>query len=354
MFKRTQKKGQDSHRIILFTSSKIKNIISDSSESPQEKTQLSNKQAEALKQHLENFSEELAERSRYHEELFTCKKREVQLNETKRIVFSLQETDQTSGEALEYLREKMDILVREREDLALKFLTFREQIQKDTVNDLSVLVRNLLSEIDFIDTDSWEEGLEYYRNRFLMQKEQEEDGELKDEFIPKQDRLDLLAHEQSLTKLKLGEELVKEKITVYLSKKYQQQLKTLAKEYNLFVEKIPGSLIHDVLETPSEELTDKLKQQEKLSFDTGKELFTLKREQGILSLKTYEFIQTVRSRLLNITGSIASRQFLKNAFNELINTALDEQLTIAAKKAELLKIIIRLLRIIGELKPGEN
>ncbi len=91
-----------------------------------------------------------------------------------------------------------------------------------------------------------------------------------------------------------------------------------------------------------------------MSFDTGKELYALKREQGILSLKTYEIIQTIRSRLLNISGSIASKKFLKNAFNELINTTRNEQIPIAAKKAELIKIITRLLRIIGELKPGES
>ncbi|MCK5184789.1 MAG: hypothetical protein KAQ95_10820, partial [Candidatus Heimdallarchaeota archaeon] len=65
-------------------------------------------------------------------------------------------------------------------------------------------------------------------------------------------------------------------------------------------------------------------------------------------------ILTIRSRLLNISGSIASKKFLKNAFNELINTARNEQMPIVAKKAELVKIITRLLRIIGELKPGEN
>jgi hypothetical protein len=351
MFKRTQKKTQDSPRLIIFTSSKIKAILAESYET---QNPITKDQAEALKQYLEIFSEELDVRSRFHEELFTSKKREVQLVETKRVVFSLRETDQTSGEALDYLKEKMDILIREREDLALKFLSFREQIQSDNVNDVNILVQNLLEDIDFIDTDSWEEGLEYYRTRFLMQKEQEEDEELKDEFIPQKDRLEILAHEKSLTKIDLEDDLVKEKITVHLSRKYQQQLKTLAKDYNIFVEKIPGKLLHEVLETPYEEIKDKLKIQEKLSFETGKELYALKREQGILSLKTYEFIQTIRSRLMNITGSIASRAFLKNAFNELKDTAQNEQLTREVKKAELVKIITRLLRIIGELKPGEN
>lgn len=353
MFKRTQKKGQDSHRIILFTSSKIKTILSESSEPAQ--TRLSNKQAEALKQYLELFSEELEERTKYHEELLTTKKRQRQLTETKRVVFSLRETDQTSGDALAYLKEKMDILVREKEDLAFKFLSFKEQLLSDAVSDVSVLVHNLLTDIVFIDTDEWEEGLDYYRTRFLMQREQEEeDNELKDEFIPDQDRLDLAIHEETLDELVPSEELAKEKITIFMSKKHYQQLKTLTKDYNLLITKIPGEFLFKVLETPSKELTVKLKQQEMLSFDTGKELYALKREQGILSLKTYEIIQTIRSRLLNISGSIASKKFLKNAFNELINTSRNEQMPIAAKKAELVKIITRLLRIIGELKPGEN
>ncbi len=354
MFKRTQKKGQDSHRIILFTSSKIKTILSESSEPQQEQPPLTNKQAEALTQYLEGFSKELDIRSKYHEELLTTKKRERQLTETKRVVFSLRETDQTSGDALAYLKEKMDILIREKEDLALKFLSFKEQLLSDAVGDVRVLVQNLVTDIVFIDTDEWEEDLDYYRTRFLMQKEQEEDDELKDEFIPDQDRLDLEIHEETLDELVPSEELAKEKITIFLSKKHYQQLKPLTKGYNLLITKIPGEFLFEVLEIPFEELKVKLKQQEMLSFDTGKELYALKREQGILSLKTYEIIQTIRSRLLNISGSIASKKFLKNAFNELINTARNEQMPIAAKKAELVKIITRLLRIIGELKPGEN
>ncbi|NHJ32150.1 MAG: hypothetical protein FK732_04755 [Asgard group archaeon] len=352
MFKRTQKKTQDSPRIIIFTSSKIKAILSESSEQPQ--APLTNKQADALKQYLEVISKELEMRSKYHIELFTSKKREKQLNETKKVVFSLRETDQTSGDALDFLKEKMDILIQEKENLAFKFLSFRDQLQSDTVSDVGTLVQNLLSDIVFIDTDPWEEGLDYYRTRFLMQKEQEEDEELKDEFIPDQDRLDLLIHEKTIAELDLGEELVKEKIPVYLSKKHHQQLKGLVKDYNIFIEKIPGALLHEVLETPFDELKEKFKQQEMISFDIGKELYALKREQGILSLKTYEIIQTIRSRLLNITGSIASRNFMKNAFNELLSTARNEQLPINAKKTELIKITTRLLRIIGELKPGEN
>jgi hypothetical protein len=352
LFKRTQKKTPDSHRIIIFTSFQIKTILSESSDSPH--AQLSNKQAESLKQYLEQFAVELEIRSKYHDELFTSKKREIQLTETKKVVFSLRETDQTSGDALDFLKVKMDLLIQEKEDLALKFLSFREQIQKDAVSDVSNLVQNLLNEIEFIDTDPWEEGLDYYRTRFLMQKEQEEDEELKDEFIPEQDRLDLLIHEKSIVKLDSEEELVKEKISINLSKKYHQQLKILAKDYNLLIEKIPGSLLHEVIETPFEELKEKLKQQEMTSFEIGKELYALKREQGILSLKTYEIIQTIRSRLLNIAGSIASRNFLRNAFNELINTARDEHLPIDLKKTDLVEITTRLLRIIGELKPGEN
>ncbi len=262
MFKRTQRKGQDSHRIILFTSSKIKAILSESSEPRQEQTPITNKQADALKQYLEVFSKELEIRSKYHEELLTTKKRERQLTETKRVVFSLRETDQTSGDALAYLKEKMDILIREKEDLALKFLSFKEQLLNDAVSDVQLLVQNLLTEIVFIDTDAWEEDLDYYRTRFLMQKEQEEDEELKDEFIPDQDRLDLAVLEETLDELDPNEELAKEKITIYLSKKHYQQLKPLTKDYNLLITKIPGSILFEVLETPFEEVKVKLKQQE--------------------------------------------------------------------------------------------
>ncbi len=352
MFKRSQKNIQDSPRLILFTSSKIKSILAESSDQPQD--HLNSKQVEALKQYLEKISEELSVRSRYYEEFITSKKREKQLNETKKIVYSLRETDRTSGDALDFLKEKLDILIQEKENLAFKFLTFREKISDEAISEASSLVQQFLSDIKFVDTDPWEEDLDYYRTRFLMQKEQEEDRDLKNEFIPEQDRLDLLIHEKTINGLDLGEELVKEKITIPLSKKHYQQLKSLAKGFNQFIEKIPSSLLFDVLETPFEELKEKLKRQEELSFSIGKELYALKREQGILSLKTYEIIQTIRSRLLNISGSIASRSFMKNAFNELINTARNEQIPIETKKAELVQITTRLLRIIGELQPGES
>ena len=125
MFKRTQKKTQDSPRIIIFSSSQIKAILSESSDSPQD--QLTNKQVEALKQYLENFSKELEIRSKYHDELFTSKKREIQLAETKKVVFSLRETDQTSGGALDFLKVKMDILIQEKEDLARFLLRIQHE-----------------------------------------------------------------------------------------------------------------------------------------------------------------------------------------------------------------------------------
>ena len=128
----------------------------------------------------------------------------------------------------------------------------------------------------------------------------------------------------------------------------------LIKDYNILIEQIPNKYLDFILETSIDILKEKFPEQEKLSFDTGKEMYALKREQGILTLKTYEIVQTLRSRLLNISGSIASRVFLKKGFNELITHVQSNVLTEKEKRLTLHKEINRLLRILGELKPGEG
>jgi len=55
---------------------------------------------------------------------------------------------------------------------------------------------------------------------------------------------------------------------------------------------------------------------------------------------------------LNISGSIASRKFLRDAFNELQEIINSEEHSPEIMKTEILKRITRLLRIIGEIAPS--
>ena len=82
-------------------------------------------------------------------------------------------------------------------------------------------------------------------------------------------------------------------------------------------------------------------------------MYTLKREQGILTLKTYELVQTLKSRLLNITGSIASRRFMKAALNDLLDIVNDSETVFEIKMEKITKDLKRLLRIVRK-EPSEG
>ncbi|NHK30758.1 MAG: hypothetical protein FK730_05365 [Asgard group archaeon] len=306
-----------------------------------------------LKNYLQDITSEADFRLKYSKELQTTEKRSKQLEETKRIVYSLRETDQTSDKALDFLKEKLDLLINEQADLAMKLLAFQEKLPLILINELEQQIETFLGSITFLETDSWEEDLDYYRTRFLMQREQEDiDEQLKQEFIPE----DILANYDPLAKprQKPTPRITKPVIMLKMSKKQSQESGQLIKDFNHLTEQIPNEYLDFIFETSIETLKEKFPEQEKLSFDTGKEMYTLKREQGIMTLKTYEIVQTLRSRLLNISGSIASRVFLKKGFNELITHIQNNALTEEEKRLTLHKEINRLLRILGELKPGEG
>ncbi len=353
MFKRSQKKkssDKDQHQIRLFATDATLNLLSITQTNLSDLIHLEDDQFKKLVSYLTAKIDEIPVRLKLLEELKTTNKRERQLNETKKVVYSLRETDETSGTALSFLREKLDLLIEERKNLALKFLSFQEELKRPSTEPLQEQVQHFLSDIHFLETESWEDDLDYYRTRFLMQREQdEEDHKLKGGFIPDDDPV-------------LDAELIdafdttksSPRIMLYfsVSRKQHQNLKSLAKDYNIFMEKIPSKFTRDILELELTEIERNLAEQEKISFDTGKELYILKREQGILSLKIYEIIQTLRSRLLNISGSIATRKFMKDAFNELIEYLSDVNLSDDEKKAKLMQVVHRLLSMLSEIKPS--
>ncbi len=287
----------------------------------------------------------------YLKELKTTESRQSQLIETKEIVYSLRETDSTSGEALNFLKEKLDILLEERENLVLRFLTFREELETTPDFELPSRINQFIESISFIDTDSWEKELDYYRTRFLLQREQETDQELKDKFIPEAEKQ--REKRDPLAKIKVQVDITPSKPVIMINSNKNQQkiLLPLLTQFNEITLEIPNSSLEEILEWSEEEINDKLTQQELLSQTVGKELYTLKREQGVLTLKTYEIIQTIRSRLLNITGSIASRVFLKDGFKDLQQLAGSDSQTEPNMKESINKIVTRFLRILGEIKP---
>lgn len=355
MFKRSKKKSSSkthSH-FKLTTTPRIIELLKISDRISLDPLDLSEESYISLKDYLLNISSEADFRLKYTKELQTTEKRSKQLEETKRIVYSLRETDQTSDKALDFLKERLDLLINEQENLVMKLLSFLEKLPQIPHNELEHQLEIFVESITFLDTDNWEEDLDYYRTRFLLQREQEGlDEQLKEEFIPQ----DILANYDPLTKPK---EQPKPKITkpvimLILTKKQSQEISQLINDYNRLTEQIPNKFLSQVLETPIEALKEKFPEQEKISFEIGKEMYALKREQGILTLKTYELVQTLRSRLLNISGSIASRVFLKNGFSELKTHAKNIALTEEEKRLTLHKEINRLLRILGELKPGEG
>ncbi len=353
MFKQSKKKSSKQSFFRIIATSKIIELLKISESLSSDPINLTDESFVNLKNYLVNVSSEADFRLKYVKELQTLEKRSKQLEETKRIVYSLRETDRTSDKALDFLKEKLDLLINEQEDLAMKLLAFQEKLPQIPFNELGTQIEIFVESINFLDTDNWEEELDYYRTRFLMQREQEGlDEQLKKEFIPE----DKLANYDPLAKPKeiSDPKITKPTILLFLSKKHAQSISLLINDFNRLIEQIPNDYLNLILESPIDTLKERFPEQEKISFETGKEMYALKREQGILTLKTYEIVQTLRSRLLNISGSIASRVFLKNGFSELITHAKNETLTEENKRLTLHKEINRLLRILGELKPGEG
>ncbi len=307
---------------------------------------------EALILFLQDESKRLSLLTKYAKELATTDLRTRQLHETKEVVFSLRETDSTSDDALDFLQEKLTLLQTERENhdkCILVRIEALEQIQSQEtlLEDISSFVRVF----SFIDTDHWEDDLDYFRTRFLLQRAQEEeDQRLKDEFLPE---------ETAVQQSKEGSSQNVQQVTkteyffIAIHKKYYLKLKHLTQEYNqIKLLQHPDSSV-SLEEKSDDELEELIAQQEKISFVVGKEMYTLKREQGILTLKTFELVQTLKSRLLNITGSIASRRFMKAALDDLLVIVNDSGTTFETKMEKTTRDLKRLLRIVRK-EPSEG
>jgi len=279
-------------------------------------------------------------------EMDTTSNRKNQLIEAKDIVFSLRETEKTSDTAMNFLQERLNLLQKEREDIELQILVFQEKFESSyTEEALQSLVETFTSEIKFQNTEEWDKDLDYFRTRFLLQREQEtEDQKLKAEFLP----------ENYVERSTAQEEKQKSQIIrLAIHKKYFEKIKSLSMQYNRLKVLSQKTQIQDIDEKSDEEIKDLIKTQESESFEIGKELYTLKREQGILTLKTYDIVQTLKSRLLNITGSLASRRFMKEALVDLKNYSQDMTLSFTEKKQIIIREVARLLRIVRK-QPSEN
>ncbi|MHA1156409.1 MAG: hypothetical protein ACTSQK_09900 [Candidatus Heimdallarchaeota archaeon] len=315
-------------------------------------TILNSNLTEALIRFLQDESKRLTLLTKYAKELATTDLRSRQLHETKEVVYSLRETDSTSDEALDFLQEKLTFLQTEREDHDMNILVMIEaleqiQSQEALLEDITSFVRIFT----FINTDTWEDDLDYFRTRFLLQREQEEDDQrLKEEFIPE---IDATKQSKVGTSHHIRQATETEYFFIAIHKKYYTKLRHLIQEYNqIKLVQHPDSSVS--LEEKSEaELEELITQQEKVSFTVGREMYTLKREQGILTLKTYELVQTIKSRLLNITGSIASRRFMKTALNDLLVIVNDSETTFETKMEKITKDVKRLLRIVRK-EPSEG
>ncbi len=315
-------------------------------------TILNSNLTEALIRFLQDESKRLILLTKYAKELATTDLRSRQLHETKEVVYSLRETDNTSDEALDFLQEKLTFLQTEREDHDMNILVMIEaldqiQSQETLLEDITSFVRNFT----FINTNTWEDDLDYFRTRFLLQREQEDDDQrLKEEFIPDGD-----TPQQSKegTSHHIRQATETEYFFIAIHKKYYTKLRHLIQEYNqIKLLQHPDSSV-SLEEKSEDELEELIAQQEKVSFAVGREMYTLKREQGILTLKTYELVQTIKSRLLNITGSIASRRFMKTALNDLLVIVNDSETSFEIKMEKITKDVKRLLRIVRK-EPSEG
>ena len=310
-------------------------------------TILNDSLTEALIIFLQDESKRLDLLAKYAKELATTDLRTKQLKETKDVVYSLRETDKTSDQALDFLQEKLTILQEERDEHDRNLVAIISSVESiQTPLFLKEKVTEFVQNFTFVDTDSWEEELDYFRTRFLLQREQEEeDQRLKDEFLPK------TSSSNTATPAKVISE--NDYFFIAVHKKYFTKLKYLIQEYNK-IQLVQYTDSSVSLEEKSEkELHELIAKQEKVSFTVGREMYTLKREQGILTLKTYELVQTLKSRLLNITGSIASRRFMQDALDELYKLAFKSDLSFEDLRVTILKDLKRLLRIVRK-EPAEG
>jgi len=128
--KSSAKKGiKNTKTTFLYGSKKLPEILQtpSSTDSP---ILVTDSQVKSLVDYFSSNNETLSYYLQYFEAQSLIKLREMRLDETKKVVYSLRETDQTSKEAMDFLKEKLTILLTERDDLAMHFLTFRESIEK--------------------------------------------------------------------------------------------------------------------------------------------------------------------------------------------------------------------------------
>jgi len=309
---------------------------------------LSDEQTAALKEYLKMATTNAEVKFKLLKALETLQKRTLQLTETKEVVTNLRESEETSTKALSFLKEKLDLLIEEREALIFKIATLQEELTSLPLSSCPEKILAFIKTIKFAETSSWEEELDYYRTRFLMQKDEDAPEIPAAQKISVEQALERPRDPLSISKTIRPVKPTKPSMSLLLSKT-DAVVPSLVATYNQMVAALPENSSETLLELNEEELAAKLTEIEQTSMVTGKELYGLKREQGILSLKTYELIQTLKVRLFNISGAIASRSFLKSGLNELLAIARDDTLPEESKKQAVKQSLQRLLRILGEI-----
>jgi len=309
---------------------------------------LSAEQTGALIQYLKKATTNAESKLQLFKALEILHKRTLQLKETKEVVANLHESEETSTKALSFLKEKLDILTEERDELIFKIVALQEELITLPVAAYLEKILTFIKSIEFAETQNWEEELDYYRTRFLMQKDESIPEIPASQKISVEKALERPRDPLSISKTVRPTKPAKPSLSLLLPKS-ASELPSLVATYNQMVNALPEASSEGFLELENEDLEAMLTETEKKSMITGKELYRLKREQGILSLKTYELIQTLKVRLFNISGGIASRAFLKSGLNELLQIARDDSITDEDKKQAVKRALQRLLRILGEM-----
>lgn len=345
MFQKFFGKKSVTKKVTIINTPKISKILNIDQTTVKEKESLENNEYEELKAYFLSICEGREKRTQYLQAIMTTQTRTRDLKETKEIVTDLREVERTSQEALSFLEEKIQLVKQEKERLRTIFSQLYNDLLQNQIMELEQQIERTINQMSLIDTSEWEGKLDHIRNRFLMQKEQETDmNEQKEKVIQGEEKKTIT--DLKMTTVKKTDSILKNTLLLNFTAQQAKELLPCIENFETLAEKTPSDLMDEVFESPQEALDDRINEQIKMSSEIGQELFTLKKEQAILTLNTYEMVQTVKSRTMNIGGFMAERSFFNDNIKELLSQSQNGNLSYQEKKEKLLKTVQYFLQIL--------
>jgi hypothetical protein len=237
------------------------------------------------------------------------------LSEVTTTVTSIQELLDETTKGYNFTLEKIALFKEERNILSKKIEPLIETLQKaHSKKALSKYLLETFESVTLQDHTPWLPKIQALQERFLVQKpdqnldfkkNQETKRTGNDPLRPKKEEPKI---DQPVLHFSMKVELI-----------FQKLSKELLSELKVFNDLQKRMAVFQILESTNskDRLKKDLAEKKKQITEVNSKFYKLKRQEGISNLKLHDTIQSLRSKLINISGFLADREILLTTIHKL-------------------------------------